>query len=540
MIFINGEVTGKEDLQHFRTEGFEAYFSGFFFLPGFPNGVDSLNELIKQIETNGLDIVRDLLGVYFIVIRDLRNEISYIFIDNSGLFKAYLFDQTISTSFLELIDNSETPFNLNKESLIEFLHFGFVHFDHTLCQGISKLEPQYIYTMDHGGAIDRRDKGISRINEGSGTDPNTFFKHLHNSIKDDKVSIDLTGGTDSRLIVSALCSHKADFELAISGVPGNRDIKIGKKISDKIEKDFYPYYHLVDDISSESLENLFELTDGQVDIIVYQRIYELQKSRSGRDISVHLSGVGGELYKDFWWLQDFPRYNKKTADLTKLYQLRIESIAFEHSKLDKSLQTLSKDFKRRTLGKLQDLILSSNSKTYDNIYYYYKMQTSAGQYLTISNRIFKSYAPLLELELVKFGFNLPRKKRFYNIFHREFISNSCNSISRIRTDAGISCSSVFILMILDLFSYGINLSIRLLKQIFRKVFKKTIFQESPNNRQLYPDVRNLDMIDELLIVLKEHNILNENVCKDQLSNNLLGKLITVGLFLKKYNSKLQM
>ena len=540
MLFINGEATGKEDLKYHQTKDFEVYYTGFFFLPGFPNGVDSLIELLTQIETKGLDIVRELLGVYFLSIKDLRNKNSYIFIDNSGLFKAYLADRTISTSLLELLDDSNTPLALNQEALVEFLHFGFVHFERTICQGVTKLEPHFIYTFGSYGIIEKTDKGISRIHEGSGVNPNIFFKHLHNSIKDDSVSLDLTGGTDSRLIVSALYCHKADFELAISGVSGNRDISIGQKIGERINKDFYPYYHQVEEISSDYLEHLFELTDGQVDIVIYQRIYELQKSRLKRDVSLHISGVGGELYKDFWWLQDFPKYNKKSADLSKLYQLRIESIAFDHGILDKSLHSMSKDLKNRTIKKLQNLILPTNSQTYDNIYYYYKMQTTAGYFLTISNRLFKSYAPLIELGLVKFGFNLSRKKRFYNNFHREFITSSCKSISKIRTDAGVSCSSAFLLKVLDLISYGFNLSIRLLKQILRKVLRRTMFQESPNNRQLYPHIRNLDMVDELFEVLKKHNILNDSVCKEQVNNNLLGKIVTLGLFVRKYEKKLKM
>ena len=534
MLFTNVEATGKQDLHHYRTEIFEVYYTGFFFLPGFPNGIDTLKELLVQIETTDLGILKDLYGVYFMTIRDLRNEKSYYFIDNSGLFKAYLFEQTISTSFLELINSAESLLELDNEALVEFLHFGFVHFDKTIFKGVSKLEPNYIYSTGSGGLIERTDKAIGRISDDKGMDPNTFFKHLQHSIKNEKVSVDMTGGTDSRLIISALNSQNAEFELAVSGVKGNRDIKIGQKISSRIEKEFHPYYHAVNEISSDSLEHLFDLTDGQVDIVIYQRIYELQKSRMDREISVHLSGVGGELYKDFWWLQDFPKYNKKSANLSKLYQLRIESIAFDHSKLDKSLTTLSRELKKKTLGQLQHLIFPTNSQTYDSIYYYYKMQTAAGYYLTISNRLFKSYAPLIELEMVKFGFNLPRRKRFYNNFHRDFISNSCKPISKIRTDAGLSCSSGTLLKILDLFSYGFNLSIRLLKQILRKVFRKTMFQESPTNKQLYPHVRNLGIIDELFLILKEHHILDKNVSKDQISNNLLGKLITLGLFLKKY------
>ena len=70
MLFTNVEATGKQDLHHYRTEIFEVYYTGFFFLPGFPNGIDTLKELLVQIETTDLGILKDLYGVYFMTIRD--------------------------------------------------------------------------------------------------------------------------------------------------------------------------------------------------------------------------------------------------------------------------------------------------------------------------------------------------------------------------------------------------------------------------------------------------------------------------------------
>jgi len=165
------------------------------------------------------------------------------------------------------------------------------------------------------------------------------------------------------------------------------------------------------------------------------------------------------------------------------------------------------------------------------------MQTTAGTFLTLSNKFFKTYAPLLELDLVRYGFNLPREKRFYNNFHRDFITRNCKDISTLKTNAGITCSANVFYKTWDLLNYCLNLGSRMLKQILRKIFKKTYMQENPTNSRIYNVVRQLDIMNNSIEILKKEKILKKDIIIEKISNDLLGKILTLGIFFSKYEKK---
>lgn len=537
MIIKDGKIKNISDLKLYKYGNYEIYYNGFVYLHGQIGVENILNKFCDRMKTGDFQFVNELLGIYFICINDLKKSEKFIFIDNSGLYKAYMYQNVISTSFIELIENIDTLVTPDYDAIVEFLHFGFVYFDKTIIEEINKLKPEFIYIINKNNKLEIIDKNIPRIFDTPAISPEEFFRNLHRSIQRENISIDITGGSDSRLIVSAFQKSKADFELAISGMPENSDIKIAKVISKKLNKNFYPTYHTTEDISTKKIIELFRFTDAQIDLVVYHRIYNYLKDKKNRNVSFQISGLGGELYKDFWWLQDFPLYSKKNANIRKLYKYRIESIEFNHELLHNSLQTKSKKLAKNIISKLSQYKLSSNTRTYDNIYYYFKMQTTAGTFLTLSNKFFKTYAPLLELDLVRYGFNLPREKRFYNNFHRDFITRNCKDISTLKTNAGITCSANVFYKTWDLLNYCLNLGSRMLKQILRKIFKKTYMQENPTNSRIYNVVRQLDIMNNSIEILKKEKILKKDIIIEKISNDLLGKILTLGIFFSKYEKK---
>jgi len=183
MLIINGEPINNTDLKYFKDNNFEAYYTGFFFIPSFQNGEQTLLKIIEEINANNLDFIQDLYGTYFIAIKHTNQNKSYVFTDNSGLFKAFIHENIISTSFNELIEYSNSKYSINYESLVDFLHFGFVFFDNTLCKEISKLNPNFFYVINPDNSITKVNKNLSKIDGTPPIDPYVFFEHLHESIK---------------------------------------------------------------------------------------------------------------------------------------------------------------------------------------------------------------------------------------------------------------------------------------------------------------------------------------------------------------------
>jgi len=315
---------------------------------------------------------------------------------------------------------------------------------------------------------------------------------------------------------------------------GNMDIRIAQKISDILGKKLYITYHSMDNVNDEEWLDLFNVTDAQTDILAYHRNYQFNKERVLRDIEMRISGVGGELYKDFWWLQDFPFYNKKKSNINRLYDLRIESVVFPHDITGERIKPHSLQFRADVLKRLQEFRSATNSQTYDNIYYSYKMRTNAGTHLSIpGNHHFDCYAPLLERDIVKIGFGLKRRLRFFNNFHRQILTNHCPEAAKIKTTENISCSSETANMLVDIPSYALNKYQRLFKQILRKVTKKTYLQQSPNNTAIYDTVRRSDIFKSQDSILKSYQILAKDLDLSRVSDTMLGRFLTVGMFLER-------
>ncbi|MCK9404729.1 MAG: hypothetical protein M0Q26_15150 [Chitinophagaceae bacterium] len=540
MVIKEGQIVSDTDgkINRMSTPDFDVYYKGLLFVSGKRTGQQSIEYILTKLQKTGEFNFLKFFGFFFIYIVERKTGKQYVFTDNSGIFKAYCYNGCISTSFLELLDYSGelTIDNLDYRSISEFFHFGFTYFDNTLLTDIKRIDGDDFFIMENGVNLRKR-KGIGTIDQASGIKVEDFFVDLIYAVEGKEVSLDITGGFDSRLILSFFIKAKSAFELAISGLAHNSDIRISKKNAAKIGKEFFPYFHSGKQLSIDEFCDIFSKTDSQLDIVDFNRNHRFNMERLSRGVEIQISGAGGELYKDFWWLQDFPFYNRKKTRLRNLYKLRIESTSFPHFLLGEKLMEYSLKLRETTILKLKSLLLKRNTESYDNIYFNYKMKTNAGVYISVTNNYFFSYAPLLEMELIRIGFNLKRKERFFNNFHRKLISGNCPDISTIETTEGTTASSSYADIIIDIFGYVIDKIKRLLKQLARKILKKTYFQESPTDNQVYEYVRNNPSFLRYVDLLKDHDILAFNVNINKLPELFIGRILTIGLLIERINNR---
>ena len=73
--------------------------------------------------------------------------------------------------------------------------------------------------------------------------------------------------------------------------------------------------------------DLTEASDALADVLTFHRLRQNALTRRSRGVQVALSGARGELYKDFWWLHDFPRYRSHRSNLERLFNLRFRPLA---------------------------------------------------------------------------------------------------------------------------------------------------------------------------------------------------------------------
>ncbi len=534
MLIKNGKlIKSDKNLKTVVYDIFEVNYNGFIYTNNSQNEENSIKEILFHLKKNKPIDFNIIKGIFLLYIKNKINGDTYVFTDNSGMYKSYIYENVISSSFLELVDYLNIAISdLDYKSINEFLHLGFVHSNNTFIHSIKKINFSEVIewknaekNIFHKNLIKIEDDNIEISFE-------DHFDNFSNVLKQKNISIDLTGGIDSRLICALLDYRNLDFEVAISGVKGNQDIEIAKKVSSLLNKKFYVTYHSTNNLSDSKIYEIFNITDAQIDVLNYHRNIQFNDDKKSRGVNFQISGMAGELYKDYWWLQDFPLYRKRKSNIEKLYILRIESISFPHEIMGRKVYDHSIKFKNKSIDNLKHYNMDYNTQTYDKIYYYFKMQTVGSTYLTIpTNNYAISYAPLMEKEIVRIGYNLDRFNRFYSNFHREQITRVNHEISQIITTEGMSCSNYLTAKLNDLPKYLINKQKRLVKQIFRKIRQKTYFQENPTNYKIFGIVKKMDLINKQESTLKHFGILNEGVRLENLKSEHIGRFLTVGIFI---------
>ncbi len=360
-----------------------------------------------------------------------------------------------------------------------------------------------------------------------------FLATLAGSIGEETISVDLTGGIDSRLLAVVLSYFGLPFEVASSGVDGNTDLAIAEQVARVLDRDLHVTYHSIVNVET-SLPDIFRLGDGLFDVARYHRAFQLQCDRLSRGISLVISGTGGELFKDFWWLQDFPFYSGKKPDLQRLYSFRIAPVELKHSYLADQYRGLSEDYRQRLLQKLSAFVVAGNTQTYDQIYYNFKMREYAGRFMTNTAHLVPCYAPYLESGAVAFGYHLPRSRRFFNNFHRQTMTRLCPEAAEVTTtEGGVSASSQIGKIAADVAKYAANKLFRVTRKVGQKVFKRSCLRdESPDHPELYSHVRRIVAVRKSLERLKDQRIIEGKIQIEEIEDGYLGSILSLDMLLE--------
>jgi asparagine synthetase B (glutamine-hydrolysing) len=525
-------------LRSTETREFSFRWQGFAYLEGVLAGIPSIQRLAQEMLLDIPGAASRLKGIYFMYVHDKRSGTHYAFVDSSGLFHAFYSTRHVSTSFLALASSEGLRSNdLDAEALVEFFHFGYIGFGRTFFSSIRKIEATHILVCAAGDKMHVIPKPVPGIHVAPAHCLEEFMALLAASVGGETVSMDLTGGIDSRLMAVLLSYFGVPFEVAASGVSGTTDLVIAEQVAEVLDRHFHITYHHIDDFES-TVPEIFGLGDGLFDVVRYHRAFQLQHDRISRGVSLVMSGTGGELFKDFWWLQDFPFYCRRKPDLQRLYSFRIAPVELKHSYLSSRYRGLSHTYRQRLLEKLSALVVPGNTQTYDQIYYSFKMRDYAGRFLTNTSHLVPCYAPYLERGAVAYGYHLPRSSRFFNNFHRRTMTRLCPEAANIETtEGGVSASSSTLKIAADLSKYVANRFGRLTRKVGQKVLRRSYLRDqSPDHPDLYSHVRGIIAERKSLQHLKETQIIDNKTELKEIEDRYLGNILTLSMLLDAIES----
>ncbi len=485
------------------------------------------------LNNNIKSIASQVLGIYFILIEDELQKKQYIFTDNIGIMKLFYTDNFISDSFYLLKQKEKMGIkNIDKRGFIEFIRFGTVFNNKTYFEKIKVFDKNKILIIDENNHYSFINKNKIKFRKNNYSFE-SFFRIYSQSIKNHKISIDITGGIDSRLLATIFDYNNVQFIGFVSTNKNSKEYRIGKKITNMLKIKYYIHEHNIDKLEKKLKDSLI-FSDGVYDIVKATRSIQVCELLEKKNINLSISGVGGELYKEFLYLQEFPFLFGKKININKLYELRFEAINASDNIFNDQYKKINRKLKMSIINDLYKYKKDNKIKTIDSIWYLFKIPSING--FNTSN-IIKNYyniaIPLLEIPLFSIAYNLPIIEKLFDRFHRKKTTFYNKKIARIITTQDISVSNEKTYLIFDLLLSILNKIKRLIRLFLRKTIGKVYFLDSPFHKDLYKELRKLQITKDCIEYFKRNNILSKNVTIENINNKYIGNLLTVYMLLKK-------
>lgn len=515
-----GEVTVGENT---------CYWTGLPFIEGHKAGADSVRILMKRFEESG-NVPFSMLRGAFSIFLVTPNRI-LAFGDNSDLRTVYVNERAISDRFLPLIGHlhsAEVRLGFDWESIAQTYSVGRILNGRTIVRAVTLLDKQeYVEIVQGKISVARKD--VDDIDTAAdGFTPSKFFNSVATALGGAEVSCALTGGYDSRLVFGALGSRMRVLPTLSGDVEGNADVAIGSTVAKAAGVDLRLVRTPQPMLSDGVLQHLFEENDGAAGFSTDSAFRLAQYYRGIQELGaeIHVTGDGGVLHKDWEWIQDFPFYKRKRTNLPRFYRQRL---AFNRDTRGAgwALRPQIDAFPMATISRLSRYVRSTNSQTYDMLYYHVNGRRTV--YYNANNQGVHLYAPLLERDFVAYSYALPRYKRFFNNSIREMLSSEYPAIAKLPTVYGTTAATGARYVIRDVGYQLIDYARRAIRMISRKLIGRTPMLESVISWDAGVQLRALDTSAQAVAYAKSIGVIADKESVNTLSRQHLDAVLQVFL-----------
>jgi hypothetical protein len=279
-----------------------------------PDG--SLDRLLVDYLERGIEVFARLDGQFALIIYDAREDSVVVVSDPFGMISIYYGQRDnrfyISTSALAIAKAIRSaPSELRTRS---FLLYGNL-LRGTLWQDVQMLPPATTLQITCEGVKEAIywsfdvDPAIARLSLDESVDCiiESFSHTLCQSLtREGKFWISLTGGLDSRTLAAMTQQSHLPFKAYCHGPSDSRDVRIATRISQQMGWE-HEYFALPDDWGcqcSSWLSRAVGQTDGHLAVVKLSRTIREQAIKA-KQLGVSLWGYGGELYRGYYWKQEF-------------------------------------------------------------------------------------------------------------------------------------------------------------------------------------------------------------------------------------------
>ncbi len=502
-----------------ENDSYKIWLSGIFC---YDEAVDVF-EVANRLCCETLDFNK-IHGFFRLIILD-KTKNNYVLVgDNSGSQYFYFDDvnKRFSDSFIAL-RKQMSNLTLDYSAISELFTLGAILGEDTIVKEIKKTDSNYYFIVENS-YIKKQSKNLVPFKKLDKYD-NSFeqiMRKLLSNINKDSMGAILTGGTDSRVILSYLHYIGIKPELFLTGHTNNPDIPIATDIADKLGLKL----ELIepDDVNDDRLKAGYFFLDGAYDAVLSYRHYLKSKSVVQKSISYEFGGVGGEFYKNdtchpiiyglYGYKQHF--YYYKT-----ILKRNIKHLSFWGTDLIKGFE--------RDYAKLDDISKLSDEESIFlskcNRVFFELLKARSGSITNGYSSVCCKVDPLMDRNLVAVSSQTSSFRHDFKLWQKKLINKYCKQIADIRTDQGYTCSLKFKYLLFDIF-----------KQ-FLFNFKRLVLKIKRNYGLKTPNIWDNDYINAKKSTYwkysfefcKNNGIIDKNAKESDIPVNLVGNIILIGM-----------
>ena len=243
------------DYMHFSDGDTDYYCNGIFFIPGFKAGMQSIIEMARMYRQKGAFDFIEYFGAFVFFIKEKDK---CTFFTGNGINRCFFYNKEyVSDDMLEIVKNSEDA-AFDESAVCQYFTYGRIFFDKTYIQDVYMSNSNCYYTVKDG-MITRHDKNIGDLSDREkGISPKHFPKILTDSLSDVKKVLSLTGGFDSRYVLSMFLKNPELIDTSICGSQtGHADFEISEKVAEKAGVGYSQIYVQKPEVTEEYLVRNF-------------------------------------------------------------------------------------------------------------------------------------------------------------------------------------------------------------------------------------------------------------------------------------------
>jgi hypothetical protein len=440
---------------------------------------------------NNKDIFSCLQGQYAAVCVEIGPRRMLAWVDRLGLMPGYVCSADgiawFSTSAMALASVIKPQLDLHSVRTL-FLSRS-PNSPHSLFEGISRLGfgqhvqlsdgryhiettwTPYRSTVRYRNLNEAIDEGVDKIHACCEGIRNTYSRPI----------MDFTSGLDSRLVVAGM--YKGDghrLSVTVSGVPDNIDVQIAHRAAKQFGWDILPFpppenwgsqrwpFFQQGVALSEG-----ELTGNRIDKTM--RVKQAIREAGG----VAVTGGGGELYREFFWQQEFFNIGQTSElNIPRLIKYRFDfGATYEKSLFGKDWynELLAGDI--ATIKQIIDLAPDALNTAKLDAIYIWKSGGHVGRYAATAMPVVFSLAPLLTQELVEYVVSMPWEYRMHGKLIRGLITRMSPKLAALPTWYGSSAEPLSILRPLQLLKHGSTSAQKLIRKIGQLTIGRSILRD---------------------------------------------------------------